>query len=566
MTGLFSRKPRGGVLALLIVAAALLCTPIACRQTKDANDKTGKASDGDRPDDAHCTSLADSALDMLAPDRLGISARGETAISVLNQWGDRCGNLSAEKIQLKPDVEKFLKAALGDKALAQLSGSHFTQRDGRHIRDCLLLRRQTEFLTRPGRDLDRVMHIFEYVMRNVALVDETTPLSPFQILLFGRGSARDRAWVFAGLLRQLRIDAVILRPAVRKPKNNPAKDTSSADKPDHRWLIGVLLDGGVYLFDPRLGTAVPSAAEKINAEKTNGIRSLHVRRPATLAGVQADGTLLTSLSFGKKFPYPLQADDLRSPAVELIADAGFWSPRMKQLQASLTGDRTVIVYDGLARSEASPGLLSRVRKFGGGKWSPQNVGLWTYPERTLARITNLNDRQAGRLRILRAPFSVPYEQVRTRQGGVAMQPEYLQLKTRISHMLGQYPDAAKSYLFVRTHADFPVGSNVPPEIRRYHIRAGEDATYWGGLCQMEQGDYQSAINTFIAYVKRYGQRAVWLSPARGLLAECFARQKDYDRAIRSIENIPDDDLLKPAYQFMIRRLTSLKAKSSKSQK
>ena len=92
-------------------------------------------------------------------------------------------------------------------------------------------------------DLERATRLFFYVTRNIVLrseEDSTLPLAPFGVAMFGEGNARDRAWLFINLLRDLRIDAVVLQ-AKESPKN---------------VLVGGLLGGEVYLYDPELGLPV----------------------------------------------------------------------------------------------------------------------------------------------------------------------------------------------------------------------------------------------------------------------------------------------------------------------
>ena len=71
-------------------------------------------------------------------------------------------------------------------------------------------------------DLERAKRLFDWTVRNIELEpDDRTwiPQFPWETLLFGRGTAAERAWVFILLLRQLNIDAAVLavdkEPAAR---------------------------------------------------------------------------------------------------------------------------------------------------------------------------------------------------------------------------------------------------------------------------------------------------------------------------------------------------------------
>ena len=62
-------------------------------------------------------------------------------------------------------------------------------------------------------DLDRARNLFDWTVRNIQLEPDRPdriPQLPRETLLFGRGTASERAWVFILLLRQLDIDAAVL--------------------------------------------------------------------------------------------------------------------------------------------------------------------------------------------------------------------------------------------------------------------------------------------------------------------------------------------------------------------
>ena len=72
-------------------------------------------------------------------------------------------------------------------------------------------------------DLERAKNLFDWTVRNIQLEPDDPnriPQFPWETLLFGRGTATERAWVFILLLRQLDIDAAVLAvdegPAARR--------------------------------------------------------------------------------------------------------------------------------------------------------------------------------------------------------------------------------------------------------------------------------------------------------------------------------------------------------------
>ena len=73
-------------------------------------------------------------------------------------------------------------------------------------------------------DLSRASALFDWTVRNIQLEagENAPPHRPWQTLLFGRGTAEQRAWVFALLGRQQGLDVVMLAVRRRrKPIKNP---------------------------------------------------------------------------------------------------------------------------------------------------------------------------------------------------------------------------------------------------------------------------------------------------------------------------------------------------------
>ena len=115
----------------------------------------------------------------------------------------------------------------------------------------------------------RVVALFDLANTMVALAgkgEPTIPQSLHDITVIGKGTAEDRAWVFAELLRQGGIDAVILRPHSRADSaagpDATAKSAGRASEACRRWLVGALVDKQVYLFDPTLGWPIPTREDK----------------------------------------------------------------------------------------------------------------------------------------------------------------------------------------------------------------------------------------------------------------------------------------------------------------
>ena len=129
-------------------------------------------------------------------------------------------------------------------------------------------------------------------------------------MLYGRGDYVERAKLMMLMLRQLQIDSVLLA-------------TGEDTKP---WAVAVVVGDDYYLFDTKLGLAIPG-------EKLGSI--------ATLTMVQEDPELLTALdlstdeSLAADTKYWVRPDDLKSLTALLYASPDSASKRMKGLQADL---------------------------------------------------------------------------------------------------------------------------------------------------------------------------------------------------------------------------------------
>ncbi len=124
-------------------------------------------------------------------------------------------------------------------------------------------------------DVARATAIFDWVVRNIQLDADSAamPYRPWESLVYGHGTAEQRAWVFALMARQMGLDVVVLEV--------PADAGSAAATGKSKfWLPALLSDGKLYLYDTRLGLPIPGKDGK-------GV--------ATLAELQADPTLLREL-------------------------------------------------------------------------------------------------------------------------------------------------------------------------------------------------------------------------------------------------------------------------------
>ena len=533
------------VAVTLIVAG---CVGSGCNSSAPApSPDTGPGSSTTESVDTHCATLLDSIMDMLQPDRLNISSDATTVAGTLNEWARTCHPLDDSKAASDAVAEALLKSLLTDEEREIVGSDRFLSRDGQHIRDCIWSKRTVAFAAgSAGSELERTVNLFNYVVRNVDLVAPGSvdiPLPSFWVALFGKGTVEDRVWIFANLLRQMRIDSVILRPKAS------ASDAETSKK-QANWLMGVLLADGVYLFDPRLGLPVP--ADSAEPE------TLLVEKPATLSQILENGSLLEQIYPDADGTEPLRPEGLREPRVELIGSSAFWSFRMRVLQMSLTGERSVVVYDGLQGDTVSEGLVARVARQGKGKWQKEAISVWPYPETRLQAYARLDEKQAGELKSRREGFEapVPGEFTPDASGTPRIQfgrPSGQQLKYRTSQLLGMHQDVISRYITIQLGAEFPPQILVPPEIRRIHRLAGQDARFWVGVCQFERGEHRSAGETLLRYVKLYPS-GKWVASARYLLALSLVHTDRLADAILVLEQSPDTEPQHAGHALLARRL------------
>ena len=290
-----------------------------------------------------------------------------------------------------------------------------------HIRDSQWYARIGKAIVAGSRtDRERVGRLFYYVTRNIVLRtdDETKlPLAPFGIAMLGEGNARDRAWLFVNLL-----------------------------------LVGVLLDGDIYLYDPALG--LPIFAEK--AEATSGVTG----RAATWAEATGNPSILAALATSKDSPYPFAGKSLSDVRVSLVGASSFWAPRMRRLHLALTGDQDLLLWDPLESSEIVPqGVLARVVT---GGVDNETIAIWDYPERRRDGNSSFNTQQLQTFALRQRAFEspIPVERVIANDKGdvqlqLATKGQFRHRMSRNRQLLGEWKTSVTTFLKIRMWRDVP---------------------------------------------------------------------------------------------------------------
>lgn len=580
-----------------LLASALWTVGLGCNGSNETTANKDKKLAQAKDSEEHCRDLLNNALDMLQPDRLTISADKATAVGLINQWSTKCATAETDSA-----ISEQAKTLLTEMELKRITNPLFGGRDAQHIRNCFYYRRAAQFASGfSDSDLDQIVDVFYYVIRNVDLdadSDNAIPLTTFAVGVFGRGTARDRAWLFANFLRQMRLDAVIIE--TRRSAGKPDQQESAK-----QWCVAVLLNGNAYLFDMRLGIPIPANGQ--NAA------SPMIRQPATLKQAIADDGILRQLDLPNR-PYPLTSESLKQIRISLIGNTCFWSPRLQLIQDKLSGDFSVVAFDGFEDTRYGQGLLSRLSEFIDGLSTSAELSVWKFPEDQMEGYANLDTDQNDRLRVRAYPLDAPRTiidakeivNIPTKDRGIIRAsvtpidentfelrygnerervpaskipkdqiilelrfgPAKRQLfKTRVQQILGEYSKSTTRYVPIRLWHRLPPAAegvriaekdkpyyekHVPLNVRTMHQQAAESAMFWMATCQVEKQDYPAAMESLKLYLSRY-ENGAWTAATRYLLALVYIATDRIPDAITTLEKSQTTDSQRDGYELLIRR-------------
>lgn len=555
-------------LAPLDFTAILLSLLLAVSGCNRPAETAGKpVATGSTPQDAvqaegQCEGPLSSIDHIFRIQSLGQTTSIRDGVARLNDWQRACGPAGAPDSPVIPAEVANLFSAEQLKALGE---KRFSLRDGERLRDCLVEAAIARYAVGTGQtELEKVTNVFGHVVRGVGLIPDSArdvPLAPYEIYLLGKGSAEERAWIFADLLRQLKIDVVLLFP-----KFGGETPAMTNGRP---FLVGVLLDENVYLFDPQLGVPIPAVTDAASAgSPSSGV--------ATLNQATTDPAVLKQLDAGGQ-PYPISAESIARSVVAIPGDTSFWSLRMQGLASHFVGERAMIISDPLEDAvDGSSGLWARVGKAGARHWKSAELTLWEYPEARFAARDGFTREQLDTLEGLMLPFKaymVWKVDPRTRQPVLVSKDfgidkaaaetdpdvrinvwstEGEQMRARLAQIEGDFAEAIRSYTEVRGRSKEVLDGQAPPRERSMHARAIDDAFFWTGLCKFEQGNFKVAADTLQNYRKR-AESGNWGRESRYLLALSRAASGDRSSAIEVLSAVEPDDPEYAGYQLLIRQ-------------
>lgn len=517
---------------------------------------TPEAATASRMSTDSCEELLSSLFDMYRISKLETTFDLVAATARLNDWLRGCSPPDASPLPAPaPEVQQLFSSA----QWALLTGDQFRQRDAAHLRDCLVIQslanRIRQSAPEQGGEPALVRHAFRLINHNVLLEPRhmaDLPMSAYDIVLLGRGTAADRAWIFVNTLRTLGIDALVVTPG------------GEADAATGPLLVGVVRERELDLFDPGRGIPLPGP----------GSETPEVL-PATLR------QLISEPGLAPPVPEGVAPPDWKQPRGWLVGDLGYYSQLSHRLQSVFGGEQAIFVSDPLQDLEGRPGLWRRLLEAADGLLKAEQLALWPYSSEQVAQSLALKDQQldlkkASRLRFMAYLVLIPDPTNPGRMilsgsrqyrdpalaGGEGRDGDMQgftrtetratsgrQLEARLFHLGGEWKEAISAYVEVQSNAQevlrIPQESVVvdlgsgPIDVKRFHVLAVDDAAYWMALCQWEQGQLKAAQSTLERYLKQARPGSQWSRQARWLLAELLANQGRHPEAAEVLSQLPD---------------------------
>ena len=469
-------------------------------------------------------------------------------VSRLNQWVD-----TLEKpAPLAPDPmlatlpAEFRKLPMATEA--DLGEAHFTAYDGFALMEAVWARDVARWAKgNSSDDLLAARNLFDWTVRNIQLDEDRpnrVPQVPWETLFLGHGTAMERAWTYILLLRQCDIDAAVLALPVTTP---------AAGKPAAKltqWCVAVLIgdkDKKLYLFDPGLGLPVPTA-NGITAAKSGELDVL----PATLDQVIANSKLLDRLAGDSDSPYWASKADLKHAAALVEASPLYIEPRAKRMEASLAGERKMV----LSRTVATGGAVQS-----GGRRRRADVGV---PLRnapaphgdvaaaslfSIAVVPSLHRHWRGR-QSLQGPRPAPQRPLLRRKRRHRILPEGTAADARrngpgskarpaILHGIDREEKENGHVLTRQSEEELNKAARSFWELCISSVLLGRiDAAYWLGQIEYELGQYDSASSYFDARtLQAAGSTVFWGSGAHYNMARCNEITGHWQDAVQEYEAI-----------------------------
>ena len=431
----------------------------------------------------------------------------------LNQWW-RNLPVTHSEWQVDPLVEKLPVEWRETEPFASLltppalTEGAFAPWEARLLQQAIWLRDISVWARRDGlADVQVATELFDWTVRNVQL---DTPQNaviihhPWQALMYGHGTAEDRAWVFAELCRQQQLDVVMLAVA------DEAGDLQW-------WLPALVSEGQLYLFDARLGLPIPG-------QEHDSV--------ATLAEIVAKPELLDRLTVEGAEPYPVTAEDFRregGPQITawLVASHLQLSRRALELQQALEGENFVVLAADSRQLAEELAAMPDVAE----------VALWPLPFQVLVDEAQMSPEA----RLLAAQRFLVF----------AQRPQLW--KARLLHFQGTkeippedrsdplaQPDrghrqATRLYQDPLVRPSEATLRELDPSKQAIYRMSKADASYWLGLLSYDASKYDVAAEWLGKRSLLAMPEGPWTAGARYNLARTYEALGEPDKAIELLE-------------------------------
>ena len=552
-------------------------TPVATEATTDEE----TVSRQERARQQSCERMLETILEGIAVDRIGSEVDIDTETADLNAWRNSCVK-NAEDLSGDPAARRQAFPQFADAIEREV----FDNADIQHLQSAIFSRAVAEQALGDG-ELPAAVRSMRLLAQHLAQIPpEVGPVAvPLkQLWLLGLASQEERAWLFVELLRQLRIDAAVM--------TMPA----AAGQPPY-LLVGVPLEGEVYLFDPALSMPVPAMGDD----------SALVETPLTLTQATASDAAFRQLDT-EDAAYPVTSARLKSARLSYVLSPEYAAPRMAILQDRLPKDAAATIYEGLSADDfAETGLIGRLAA--GFDRDEADFTIWEFPLAVMSGrvrpsqpvsqlVTARNQVLVGpwRMLVFQGPDGRPVRQMvpstqradsvvrefemqadaqrqeaeRQRREAERLaaeergetvteemrgQPDELPVPVskrslvkslgvgRALHLVGRVPESLRIFLRSRgTEGSDP-----------RNTMGASDASYWAGLGQDQQGKPEIAERTYQTFLKTAPPQGMWTAVARRAYGSLLAQRGDYEAAVEVIDG-PSPD---PAMAVLAKRWRQL---------
>lgn len=540
------------------------------------------AETDDTPDQTIVISL-ETTFEGLLPDEFEINVPRDLPTSDINEWGEQMlSDMVDQDVDEKKLAESLSKLLPGE-VVDRILRPRFVLRDSNHVRDSLWARELTQTVIANSKsETDRIVDIFYFVVNTIQVIPakHSLPFGPFESTQYGQGTAEDRAWTFATMLKQQRIPSVVfVRMSDAESGAPDVTDDEAAVERPHNLIVGALLNDSLYLFDAALGLPVSGPGDLGTAAFS--------RKPATLTQVLADPTLLSRMSSGDDSPYGVTVESLKNSQPLVIGDSSLWSRRMEGLQNGMPAETPASIFEPLVSHGVFEGVIELVSECISKDLPDAKVGVWLYPEqqREAREVVSRDEEQSRVLAALNDTFKVPEpvlvavvpdENNPGRQKlNLTFGPSWgVHRNGRVDQILGRPEKAIPAYLKVQDwrmrppspkdspavapEVELMIIQQLPQDVKDRHLRAAEEALIWRATCQIQKASYESAAADLEGYLRQL-QLATGIYPGRFkneanyLVGIALAMSGNSRRGMAFLRNVESDNSRYDASRWLIQR-------------